>query len=341
MQIKLGRSLERVAEAFPGQNAREVGMGEDLYMESRTFAEVVDAADQILGTPSLGSIKPDRQFSSVTFSLAAAKAVSEALGNMDPANGTALSIGENALLIRHGIAPFEPVLRGLALREKLTEGRQRLDGYLRGMLAVIGINPDDLNEFVKMQGGRLTEGIEGEMVNLNSPYQGVMAINARIGERVEDLKDVVRELKGRLPFEGIRLIPLSDLTSTFHSRFNKKESEQFQGEVTGLVDPKSFQCPSPERRIFLPTIGKFVTDGYQAFLAYVLQLTNKLDFRKPWQEFGDADLQVILTYDPKDRLAQIIRDNLKPGTSTEVLNIADLRSFDSTINALLKNPTLI
>lgn len=340
MEMHLGKPLRRIAEVFPGQNSKIAGMGTDLYSESKAFADVVDGVDQLLGLPRLGSLDPKRQFAPVVFGLAAAKALSHALGDRDPANATALSIGENAMVIRHGIVGLEPTIKGLALREKITEGRQVLDGYLRGMLAVIGINPDEVDLFLKSKHGQLMEGIEGELVNSNSPIQGVLAIKAQIDGRVADIKDVARELRGKLPFDGISLVPLNELTNSFHSKFIRSESVQFQGEVAGIINSGNFHDPAPDRKIFLPTVGKFVTEGYQAFLAYMHQLTNGLDFRKPWEEFSEMDLVAILSYDPREKIAQIIRANIPVSSAAEILNVADIRSFDFTVNALLKNPQL-
>lgn len=319
------RSIEGLLGINPGQNARIENMGADLFENSNSFRSIVEQADQCLGVTTKGSLSPQLQFSPVVFAIAAHQALGELLNNKFPADIISLSIGENAAFVQQRITSLDKIIAGLNIRQRITE-KPHEQGLLKGMIAILGANPHALHDWISKAGGRIAE-IEAKMVNYNSPSQGVIAVKVKAGEGLETIRDIARKLGNALPIEGARAIALR-LANAFHSEFTPYEEQNFQHDVLSVIEPKNFTSPSIDRRIYSPTLRRYITDGNYAFMSFFGQISSVVHFDEGSKIMEETGIKAAVGYDCTSSIVPIFKNNLKPASNLLLLNISDMQTLE-------------
>jgi [acyl-carrier-protein] S-malonyltransferase len=223
----------RVAFLFPGQGSQAVGMGLELYQNSRAAKAVFDQVDEALGL-SLSRIflegpedelrkTINAQPSILTVSLACLKAMEEALGQ-DRMPKAALmaghSLGEYTALVVADVLSITDAVRLVRERGRLMQ--YAADLREGGMAAVMGMEDADLEEVCRET--------NTEISNMNTPDQTVIS-----GETVAVGKAM--ELANA---RGARRTVALAVAGAFHSRLMEPAQEGLAKVVASL----SFSDPS-------------------------------------------------------------------------------------------------
>lgn len=221
-----------VAYIFPGQGSQYVGMGKDLAEQSPVAREMFEQADRILGVP-LSSIcfnGPENELRQTKFTQPAiflhSMVLAKLIGRRDDARLAAgHSLGEYSALVFAGALSFEDGLKLVRLRgELMQQAGERNPGT---MAAVIGLNPDVVNELCR------EAAASGEIVqcaNFNSP--GQIAVSGSVA----GVRAAMELAKAR----GAKMVKELVVSGAFHSPLMKSARDGLTAALhsTAIVDAR-------------------------------------------------------------------------------------------------------
>lgn len=283
--------MSKIAVIFPGQGTQIIGMGKDLYDNYPIAKEMFEKADEIFGE-SISSLcfnGPEELLKKTLYQQVAIYVVSAiaytifkdySAGFTTPAYYSGLSLGEYSALFAAGAISFED---GLKLVQKRAQYMQSAaENNASGMIAVIGANKEDLEEF---------DGKDFFIANLNCPGQVVVSVEAA------KMDDVIAKLidKG---FK--RVIPL-EVSGGFHSPFMKEAEEN----LAKIVES------TPFNDIEIPVIcnidAKPYTDAASLKNNLVKQLTGSVLWWKSVDLMKNNDVTTFYEVGPNKVLKGILR----------------------------------
>jgi [acyl-carrier-protein] S-malonyltransferase len=221
-----------IAFVFPGQGSQHVGMGKALFEVSESARRVFHQADEILGfaLSKLCFEGPEPQLNDtvnaqpaiLTVSVACLAALRErwqAMGQVvAPKYVAGHSLGEFTALVAADVLDFETALRLVRERGRLM--KENGEARPGGMLAVIGLEPDVVDELVREASG---SGIL-TVANANSPGQLVLSGESPALERATVL---ARE-------RGAAKVVRLPITIASHSPLMAKAASQFAELISHL-----------------------------------------------------------------------------------------------------------
>lgn len=202
-------AVPRPAFLFPGQGSQVVGMGKDLYENSKAARKVFDQVDRALGEPltELMFQGPESalnhtyncQPAIMTMSLACLAAVAETSNGAIPQPYflAGHSLGEYTALVASGVMDIPSAVALVRERGRLMEKAcEQREG---AMAAILGLDADTLEEVCHQTGTQIA--------NINSPGQIVIS-----GEQ-EQVAQAMKLAKER----GARRAVALRVTGAFHS----------------------------------------------------------------------------------------------------------------------------
>jgi [acyl-carrier-protein] S-malonyltransferase len=216
-----------LAWLFPGQGSQVVGMGKDVIASSHAAKDVFDRADAALGEPlsklilegpeSELMLTANAQPAIVTTSIAVLAAVRERHPDLAlPRFAAGHSLGEYSALVAAGAMTLEDAVRIVRAR-----GRAMQDAVAPGlgaMAAIMGVQPERLEELCKTVEAELGGGEVVSCANFNAPGQIVIAGTAkavaRVGEVAAAEKGKAIALKVSAPFHCALMAPAAAVVAT-------------------------------------------------------------------------------------------------------------------------------
>ena len=169
--------MSKIAFIFPGQGAQKAGMGKDFYENSKTAAEVIDRASELLGLDMKALCFEENdlldqteytQAALVTLYLAQTRVLTEA--GILPDVTAGLSLGEYGALIASGVMTAEEAFelvrkRGIFMQEAVPTGG--------AMAAVLGLDAAAIEQICRDTAEQT--GSEVSIANYNCPRQIVIS----------------------------------------------------------------------------------------------------------------------------------------------------------------------
>lgn len=215
----------------PGQGSQKVGMGKELFGQSKAAREVFGRVDEALrfnlsdlmfnGSPEELQDTVNAQPAIFTLAVATFEALKEQLGEdmIKPKNVAGHSAGEYPILVIDGVLDLES---GAKLIRKRGELMQKASLKRPGtMAAIIGLNQSELE--------RLCRDTGVELANINGEEQMVISgTKVRVAQTMDLALDFASK-QNRL----IKRIPLK-VSGAFHSRLMKPVQRELQECISSL-----------------------------------------------------------------------------------------------------------
>ena len=206
--------MSKIAFIFPGQGAQKAGMGKDFYENSKTAAEVIDRASELLGLDMKALCFEENdlldqteytQAALVTVCMAMEKVLRER--GLAPDVTAGLSLGEYCAIASAGGMSTENAITTVRKRGILMQNA--VPGGQGAMAAVLGLDAGKIEEVLADRSGVM-------IANYNCPGQIVIT---GWKEDVEQAADALKEAGAK------RVLPLN-VSGPFHSYLLEEAGEK-------------------------------------------------------------------------------------------------------------------
>ena len=269
--------MSKKAFLFPGQGSQYVGMAKDLFENSVEAKEMILTADDALGI-NLSHIMfhgPTEELRQTKYTQSAiflhSVVLTSIIRTISPEGSAGHSLGEYSALVSAGAIQFYDAIKIVRSRgEAMQQSGIENPGT---MAAVIGANPDKVEEYCKIAS---EEGIV-QCANFNSPEQIVISGEVNAVHKAMDL----------CKNDGAKIVKELVVSGAFHSNLMQSAKEKLKSALdeTNFYDAKIpvysnvnakpvvekdkiklalyEQVTSPVR--WEETIQNMISDGYDEF----------------------------------------------------------------------------
>lgn len=305
--------MSKIAFIFPGQGAQKAGMGKDFYENSKTAAEIIDGASDLLNLDmkklcfeenDLLDQTEYTQAALVTVCMAMERVLREAGLKADVTAG--LSLGEYCAIASAGGMKLEDAIRtvrqrGILMQNAIPRGKG-------AMAAVLGMKNEAVEEAV--------ESIEGVSVaNYNCPGQLVIT---GWKESVDKAADVLKAA-------GAKRVLSLNVSGPFHSPLLKEAGEKL-GSVLENITLSPLEIPYVTN-----VTAKYVTDISETKALLTAQVASSVRWQQSIEEMIENGTDTFVEIGPGRTLTGFLR---KISRDVKSYNVSTLEDVEKVVSEL-------
>ena len=305
--------MSKIAFIFPGQGAQKAGMGKDFYENSKTAAEVIDRASELLGLDMKALCFEENdlldqteytQAALVTVCMAMEKVLRER--GLAPDVTAGLSLGEYCAIASAGGMSTENAITTVRKRGILMQNA--VPGGQGAMAAVLGLDAGKIEEVLADRSGVM-------IANYNCPGQIVIT---GWKEDVEQAADALKEAGAK------RVLPLN-VSGPFHSSLLEQAGEEL-GKELQQVDFSDLQIPSVTN-----VTAEYVTDITKTKELLARQVASSVRWQQSMELLIADGVDTFVEIGPGRTLAGFLR---KINREVKVYNVGTWEDVDKVVNEL-------
>ena len=305
--------MSKIAFIFPGQGAQKAGMGKDFYENSKTAAEVIDRASELLGLDMKAlcfeeNDLPDQteytQAALVTVCMAMEKVLRER--GLAPDVTAGLSLGEYCAIASAGGMSTENAITTVRKRGILMQNA--VPGGQGAMAAVLGLDAGKIGEVLADRSGVM-------IANYNCPGQIVIT---GWKEDVEQAADALKEAGAK------RVLPLN-VSGPFHSSLPEQAGEEL-GKELEQVDFSDLRIPYVTN-----VTAEYVTDITKTKELLARQVASSVRWQQSMELLIADGVDTFVEIGPGRTLAGFLR---KINREVKVYNVGTWEDVDKVVNEL-------
>ena len=305
--------MSKIAFIFPGQGAQKAGMGKDFYENSKTAAEVIDRASELLGLDMKALCFEENdlldqteytQAALVTVCMAMEKVLRER--GLAPDITAGLSLGEYCAIASAGGMSTENAITTVRKRGILMQNA--VPGGQGAMAAVLGLDAGKIEEVLADRSGVM-------IANYNCPGQIVIT---GWKEDVEQAADALKEAGAK------RVLPLN-VSGPFHSSLLKQAGEEL-GKELEQVDFSDLRIPYVTN-----VTAEYVTDITKTKELLARQVASSVRWQQSMELLIADGVDTFVEIGPGRTLAGFLR---KINRGVKVYNVGTWEDVDKVVNEL-------
>lgn len=305
--------MSKIAFIFPGQGAQKAGMGKDFYENSKTAAEVIDRASELLGMDMKALCFEENdlldqteytQAALVTVCMAMEKVLRER--GLAPDVTAGLSLGEYCAIASAGGMSTENAITTVRKRGILMQNA--VPGGQGAMAAVLGLDAGKIEEVLADRSGVM-------IANYNCPGQIVIT---GWKEDVEQAADALKEAGAK------RVLPLN-VSGPFHSSLLEQAGEELEKELE-QVEFSDLQIPYVTN-----VTAEYVTDITKTKELLARQVASSVRWQQSMELLIADGVDTFVEIGPGRTLAGFLR---KINREVKVYNVGTWEDVDKVVNEL-------
>lgn len=305
--------MSKIAFIFPGQGAQKAGMGKDFYENSKTAAEVIDRASELLGLDMKALCFEENdlldqteytQAALVTVCMAMEKVLRER--GLAPDVTAGLSLGEYCAIASAGGMSTENAITTVRKRGILMQNA--VPGGQGAMAAVLGLDAGKIEEVLADRSGVM-------IANYNCPGQIVIT---GWKEDVEQAADALKEAGAK------RVLPLN-VSGPFHSSLLEQAGEELEKELE-QVEFSDLQIPYVTN-----VTAEYVTDITKTKELLARQVASSVRWQQSMELLIADGVDTFVEIGPGRTLVGFLR---KINREVKVYNVGTWEDVDKVVNEL-------
>ena len=305
--------MSKIAFIFPGQGTQKAGMGKDFYENSKTAAEVIDRASELLGLDMKALCFEENdlldqteytQAALVTVCMAMEKVLRER--GLAPDVTAGLSLGEYCAIASAGGMSTENAITTVRKRGILMQNA--VPGGQGAMAAVLGLDAGKIEEVLADRSGVM-------IANYNCPGQIVIT---GWKEDVEQAADALKEAGAK------RVLPLN-VSGPFHSSLLEQAGEELEKELE-QVEFSDLQIPYVTN-----VTAEYVTDITKTKELLARQVASSVRWQQSMELLISDGVDTFVEIGPGRTLAGFLR---KINREVKVYNVGTWEDVDKVVNEL-------
>jgi [acyl-carrier-protein] S-malonyltransferase len=308
--------MKRVAFIFPGQGSQSVGMGKDFFENSNIAKEMIQSASQRLGinfeellfTDNENLSKTEFTQPAILLVSAIATAIFKEKCNIQPTFVLGHSLGEFSALVASGAINYLDAVelvhkRGLFMTEACANGGA-------GMMALVGLDDTSVEKVCEEQ---RVAGKKVWAANYNMDGQIVLAgLKADLESLVETFKNA-----------GAKRAIVLDMSVASHCELLSSAVENLKPYL------ELFVTDNFETSIVSNVTAQKYNTKNDAISLLCQQLISPVKYKQSIETFAN-DVDILIEFGN----GVVLKGLNKKTTTVPTLNVSDMKTLESTLEAL-------